>query len=243
MTQTPTDPAGILSAQNIKAEVKQNRLITGACEGNIAACSYDLRIGTIFREGKIINGSHPEAAERVIVESGEIVTILTEEELELPKNVAATAFAMNRMSSEGFLILNPGHVDPGFVGPLTIKAVNMRKVPLSISLGTAIFTVIFERMPEETEQSFNDNEPRDQREEKYSQQSIQTDAKSITDLVDAKSITDLLVRQRDAPFPDRQETREMIRSHWMSRLTLILTFIAALGGVIAAIAAIVTPGG
>jgi deoxycytidine triphosphate deaminase len=102
-------------------------------------------IGTIFREDQILRAEGGRANERIIIEPGEIVSVLTLEELNLPGDVAATAFAINSQSREGLMVLNPGHVDPGFRGPLSVKAINLRKVPLSIAGGDKIFTVIFER--------------------------------------------------------------------------------------------------
>ena len=81
-------PAGILPGQEIEAHVDAGELITIA-EGqlttitgeaptveewikeNIAACSYDLRIGTLFRDGQIINETHPRANEQILIGPGE----------------------------------------------------------------------------------------------------------------------------------------------------------------------------
>jgi PPOX class probable F420-dependent enzyme len=45
----------ILSSQDIEAYVDEGKLIVNVRKENIQACSYDLRIGTIFKDGQIIS--------------------------------------------------------------------------------------------------------------------------------------------------------------------------------------------
>ena len=47
---------GILTYDEIVEELRQGRLITKGIVDNVEACSYDLRVGTIFKEGQIITG-------------------------------------------------------------------------------------------------------------------------------------------------------------------------------------------
>jgi deoxycytidine triphosphate deaminase len=97
---------GILTKQDIENKIDNGSLILHASKNQIQACSYDLRIGTIFRDGN-------KSQDSVTVEPGEIISLLTEEELKIPNNMMATVFAINGKSSEGLLVLNPGHIDPG----------------------------------------------------------------------------------------------------------------------------------
>src|SRR6185437_8683197 len=113
--------SGPLTYDDIANELAHKRLIIGGELSCVEACSYDMRVGTIFRDGSRISG----AKGQVILQPGDIVSLFTLEELNLPADIAATAFAINAMSSEGLLVLNPGHVDPGFRGPLTVKAINI----------------------------------------------------------------------------------------------------------------------
>ena len=225
---TPSLPVGMLCKQDISQAMDNGELIMNADKNFLEASSYDMRIGTIFRNGQVVNESHPEANKQIIVQPGEIISIFTLEELDLPSNIAATAFAMNGQSSRGLLVLNPGHVDPGFKGPLTVMALNLRRVPLAISRGAPIFTVIFEHLPKSTTSPYNRNEPRARRELTYNEKNVEQAPKNLAELV---------VIGKDAPFPTRQEVKEIVQGHWMSWLTLILTFVAALTGVLAVILA------
>lgn len=111
---------------------------------NIQGASYDLRIGTVYKDEKIINDSKKK--EVLKLNPSEIVTILTLEEVNIPTNICATVFPINSKSSAGLLILNPGHIDPGFSGPISICAINLSKETKYLSIGEDIFTIIFEEL-------------------------------------------------------------------------------------------------
>lgn len=156
--------SGILTYDDIAVELANGRLIMDGDASCIEACSYDMRVGTIFRQGVRISGAKGQA----ILQPGDIVSLFTLEELNLPPFIAATAFAINAMSSEGLLVLNPGHVDPGFKGPLTVRAINIRATPKAIDVGTKIFTVIFERLPKASSRPYSKSSPtREDRELKF----------------------------------------------------------------------------
>ncbi len=107
----------ILRYEDIEEELRHGRLITEHTQSSIQASSYDLRVGTVFRDGQIVNKNHQRAGEQIVIQPGEILSLLTMEELQLPDSMIAIAFPMNKWSSEGLLVLNPGYVDPGFKGP------------------------------------------------------------------------------------------------------------------------------
>src|SRR5207253_3036493 len=150
--------------EDILAEMEAGHLIKNAIREGVQPCSYDLRIGTIFFEDKIIRQASSEQDQNpVILGPGGIISLLTLEELDLPNDISATAFAMNVMSSQGVLVLNPGHGDPGYRGPLTVRILNVRATPKALLFGTPIFTVIFHRLPKPTHQGYGSNKPREER--------------------------------------------------------------------------------
>src|ERR1700738_3518011 len=172
--------SGILTYDDIVEELKHGRLITKGEVRYVEACSYDLRVGTIFREGLPIKGEPGQA----ILQPGDIVSLFTLEELDLPDDIAATAFAINAMSSQGILVLNPGHIDPGFKGPLTVRAINLRATSKPIDLGARVFTVIFERLPKSTSRpSPAIADSRQERENKFSEMDVAQNPHSIARLV------------------------------------------------------------
>lgn len=71
----------ILTYDEIVNEINNNRLITGGDVRFVEACSYDMRVGTIFREGPPIKGQQGQA----ILHPGDIVSLFTLEELSLTR--------------------------------------------------------------------------------------------------------------------------------------------------------------
>jgi deoxycytidine triphosphate deaminase len=211
----------IFVADDIKQAISNGGLIIDGDANRVRGCSYDLTIGTIFWENKILKG--PDTF--VIIPPGGVVSILTKEELQLPDDVCATAFAINKMSSEGFLVLNPGHVDPGFKGPLTVKALNIRKVAMPLHAGASIFTVIFQKLPKTTSTFGHNYSSRIDRERSFNETIVQTAPRTFFEMMEAN---------RDGPYPGRHEVNSMIRRHWLSwisagasLLTLLLAGVAA----------------
>lgn len=202
-TDAIAPPAGVLNSAAIEREIDNQRLIRGADKSLIQACSYDMRIGTIFKAGRPITGPQTQGNE-VQVEPGEIISLFTQEELDLPADIMATAFAINSMSSQGLLVLNPGHVDPGFVGPLTVRAINIRKTAKAINLGTKIFTVIFERLPDPTPKPYNKNVSRQEREIEFNAMDLEQNPKSLTSLI---------FEGKDHPFITAEAVDEKIRNY------------------------------
>jgi deoxycytidine triphosphate deaminase len=208
-TPQQVDPkhSGILIATEIEAEIKAGRLVARANFDRIQGCSYDMCVGTIFSDGQIFeNGTKKQLS----VKPGGIISIFTDEELMLPDDVCATAFAMNQQSSRGLLVLNPGHVDPGFKGPLTVKALNLRSTSIVIQQGEPVFTVVFERLSGTTK-AFGSNKPRPDREREFNSKTVETTPAGISEIV---------LLNPSGPYPTRHETQDLIRSHWLSRWSL-----------------------
>jgi deoxycytidine triphosphate deaminase len=183
---------GILTAQDIIAAIDLGNLIVRGSKDAVEACSYDLCIGTIFHRGQVIDDTHPDARSQIIIEPGEIISMFTREELTLPADICATVFPLNSQSSKGLLVLNPGHIDPGFRGPVSVKALNLRKAPLAISLGMEIFTIIFERLPQPTSKPYAKNTSRAKREMAYNANDVEVSPRSLSALISFGS---------DSPYP------------------------------------------
>jgi deoxycytidine triphosphate deaminase len=213
----------ILTKKDIEDRINLGKLISNGNLNRVSTCSYDMAVGTIFKDGLVIDSTLPPAERHIIVKPGEVVTMLTSEELHLPKDIAATAYAMNSRSSEGFLVLNPGHVDPGFNGPLEIKAINLRKVSLVLCLEDPIFTVIFQKL-EMTEGYKNHCLILEDRKREVRKKELELTVRSISDLV-----------ALNGPFPTEEGVKKLIFTHWMTWLMFLLTVAAAFGGVVAAI--------
>jgi deoxycytidine triphosphate deaminase len=237
-TPHPAQSVFILRYEDIEEEVRQGRLISHHVASSIEPSSYDLRVGTVFREGQIINEEHRLAGQQFVIEPGEIVSLLTLEELILPSDTIAIAFPMNKWSSEGLLVLNPGFVDPGYNGPLSVKIVNLRKTRISISRSQPIFTVSFFRIGAHTTHPYSRNKSRREKEAEMNTRELEQSAGSISELLksdpDRPYTTEHDVERllSEQPFMTSDQIDTAIRNHWMTRLTFVAAIVAAIAAMI-----------
>lgn len=216
--------SNVLVRDEILACIRAGKLVVGAAEPDkrVRSCSFDLTVGTIFWGGRVLRRNNAEP-QQVVVPPGGVVGIFTEESLKLPDDVYGTAFAINAMSSKGFLVLNSGHVDPGFEGPLTVKALNVRKTSIAISQGDPIFTVLFTPIGKSAP-LFKGNKSASDREREFNAETVQSSPQTLGEMISVDP---------NGPFPTRDEVRDLVRSDATVRLTLMLTGIAAVASVFA----------
>lgn len=219
-------PAGVLSDKIIREAIAGSpALISNHIENSIQACSYDLRVGTVFLDGKILKWATSEQ-QQITIQPGGIISLFTHEELNLPSCVMATAFPMNVWSSQGLLVLNPGHIDPGYKGPLTVRLINIRSTPKNINFGDPIFTVIFEKLPEAVTKPYSKKNEREQRERDYNSLDVEQNPGGLGPLI---------MRGKNPPFLSTEQINTAIREYWVTRVIFWATIIAAVTGTIAVI--------
>jgi dCTP deaminase len=108
--------------------------------------SIDFHIGKIFvpevkpeRRGGFKN---PKSNSHTLTPGGTVL-VETEEELDVPKNIAGFGFPPASTAVKGLLMTNPGHIDPGFKGRLTFTLINMGRDPFTIRQGDVLFTTLW----------------------------------------------------------------------------------------------------
>jgi deoxycytidine triphosphate deaminase len=145
----------LLNRKEIRDCIKAGELVLYPAieDGVIAveAASYDLRIGVVVwkEEGtdqikqKVFDESKTSLEKPLTLKPGQMIFVVTHEELKLPKYIAGTVYSRNKLQKENILALNAGHVDPGYQGPIIIRLVNLGAAPWPFRLGDAVFTVVF----------------------------------------------------------------------------------------------------
>jgi deoxycytidine triphosphate deaminase len=119
-------------------------------ESPIQACSVDLHIGKIFIPGKSgkEEGSQDSPLDLHTLECGQTAVVSTLEDLCLPHDIAAIGFPPNRISVQGILMTNPGHIDPGYSGPMRFTIINMGKTHFVLRREDPIVTLLFMKLPQ-----------------------------------------------------------------------------------------------
>jgi deoxycytidine triphosphate deaminase len=219
-----------LNINELKAlATTKNLLGTDYNDNNFSPSSYDLRIGSIFKDGKIYSADfQPKNFPNIIdINPSEIVSMLTLEKVSIPLNCIGTVFAINKHSSKGLLILNPGHIDPGFSGHISICAINLSNEIKTMSIGEPIFTLILQKLATEitAKEGYKNLEWPSRKEEE--QNFLKTKSKKLSN-----SFFDLVTKYGDA----KKTLGEIIWNKFLKQLgniIKVLVFISALAGIYA----------
>ncbi|RZJ48872.1 MAG: hypothetical protein EOO19_06975 [Chryseobacterium sp.] len=127
-------------------------------EYDVEPASYDLRAGTFiwkeidskgehFPKTKKYDASLPvEEQESVTLQPGQVMFVITYEEVKMPINMCGTVYAKNKFSRDGILALTTGHIDPGIQCPIVVRLINLRSIPYTFFLGQPIYTIVFHRI-------------------------------------------------------------------------------------------------
>lgn len=117
----------------------------GRIDSRIQPASVDLTVGDIFlpdaKSGE--TGSLGTPKEELTLEQGHTAVLRTHETLNIPANIGAIGFPPSNVSLRGLLMTNPGHIDPGYIGPMHFTVINMGRAPYPVQRGDPIVSVMF----------------------------------------------------------------------------------------------------
>ncbi|TMV49544.1 hypothetical protein FE783_13655 [Paenibacillus mesophilus] len=123
-------------------------------DSSIQSCSVDLHVGEMYIPGTAdtsLGGKANPNTDEVIVKPGASLLVRTEELLQLPKYIGGVCYAPARDSLKGLLIVNIGHIDPGFEGRLHYTVINLGKENITIRKSQLISTLLLFKLSGETE--------------------------------------------------------------------------------------------
>lgn len=168
---------GILTRQQIikrlvKGELLLNAHKTEKGDFDVEPASYDLHAGVIIwkeydplTENTNIkrvdfNPSLPACnQETVHLQPGQVMFVITKEEVVMPKELCGTVYAKNKFSRDGILALTTGHIDPGIQCPIVIRLINLRAIPYTFQLGEPIYTIVFHNLEFEPGEELSTHPP------------------------------------------------------------------------------------
>lgn len=151
-----------LVRQEIRALIKSGKLLRGTpsfdspeFEFCLQPDSFDLRIGTVVANGRPVI-LQPRQYEYMLP-PGEMAIVVTEEQVDIPTDMAGEVSPPNYMLNAGLLVLAAPHVDPGYQGPLTARVVNLLDKSYHLSASLHILTIRFYRLSAQTECPYDKN--------------------------------------------------------------------------------------
>jgi deoxycytidine triphosphate deaminase len=220
----------ILNIESLKKLAKEDNLLgNDYLDENFEPSSYDLRIGTIYKDGEIISKDSPKSKYYFTkIKPSEIVNFHTLEKVKIPHDCCGTVFALNSFSSQGLLILNPGHIDPGFEGYISVCAINLSEKEFDVNLGEPIFTLIIEKLNESVPKKHryknkHENLTRKEFEEIQYQNRFQKLSNSFFDLILAYDKANKLLKDL--------KVYEKYKSIFKKGVFLLVTAASILGGI------------
>lgn len=126
----------------------------------IQPSSVDLHIGDIFEPGKKREekGGESKPLSSLVLEPGHTAIVTTLEELVLPNDIAGLAFPPSRVSFQGLLMTNPGHIDPGYTGKMHLTVINMAKERYILRSNEMIITLLLVQLSGDPKSSWRQRE-------------------------------------------------------------------------------------
>ncbi len=144
----------ILSAEKIRKQVNEEKLIENYSEKSLSGAGYDLRVGRFYKiRGEAILGVEkrvlPEAdeiiADEITLKPGEYILIETMEKVHMPKNLAARILPRSTLFRAGCSLIT-AVVDPGYYGTLTMGLKNLSGANFQLEKGARVGQIVFEEV-------------------------------------------------------------------------------------------------
>lgn len=141
---------------------KASQILAGADQANtlffkssVRPATVNLTIGNIYRSNNKKLDHVPTTHH--LQSPGEVILVEVKEEISIPEGYCGLLFIPNTLAKKGMLITNPGHIDPGFTGIVTLCLVNMssRKHEVSISNEIARLMLFKIEEPEKNPRQIN----------------------------------------------------------------------------------------
>ncbi len=158
----------ILSDGDIKKHIQEGKIIVNSVDKkhleHIHCSSMDLRLGKYFKVYKhsqiaVLDPKNPsgisdmtelieiEEGKPFIVQPGEFVLGVTEEEIGLPDNLVARVEGRSSIGRLGIIVHSTaGFIDAGFKGTITLEITNINRLPVALYPGMRVCQLAFELM-------------------------------------------------------------------------------------------------
>ncbi len=130
-----------------------------AAKSAVQPASIDLQIGNISVPTEDSSQSPIKTNKDYTLPPGQTAVVTTRERLKMPLGLAAIGFPPSRVSVQGILMTNPGHVDPGYDGPMHLTVINMGRHSFDLKIGEPIVTVLFFKLDADVTAGYSTRNP------------------------------------------------------------------------------------
>lgn len=146
--------AKVVTEAALKRAVGEQTFIKGGLATCAEGLKYDFRLGTRILKASLGQpvdlSSLPEVERGAMgVDPGEVLFVLTEERLELPRNIMAQLSPKRKLSHEGILVLGGLCVDPLYCGRLLVGLYNFSSSRFPLRPGKKLIAAVFYELGED----------------------------------------------------------------------------------------------
>lgn len=157
----------ILSDKDIKKYINEGKIKIYPkpnFKEQLGSASLDLRLGNEFRifdhiKKPFIDIKNPKSFKNItqllkikkgepfVFQPGQFVLAVTLEEVSLADDIAARIDGRSSLGRLGIVVHSTsGHIDPGFIGKITLEIENIGMMPILLYPGTRICQLVFEKL-------------------------------------------------------------------------------------------------
>lgn len=143
--------AKMITGTELAEAVRSQTFIKNGREANVEGVKYDFSLSQHILKAEFnrpVEADKLDASDkrRLEIEPGEVVFVLTEEELSLPKDVVAHLSPKRKMSHLGILTLGGLTIDPGYKGKLLVGLLNIAGTPFPLIPTKKLIAATFYRL-------------------------------------------------------------------------------------------------
>jgi len=190
----------------------------------IEPASYDARVGNWAFASSSKERVNLKEKGLLIVEPGEFAILESRERIELDNKTAAQIGLRSEYARRGLLMLSGPQIDPGFIGILVVRLVNLAPKPIALPYEAPFLTLQFFRLAHDVEKPYSGPQ--------QGQGGIS--ARDIQELVDTEGLTlGQVMKTLSALAKDVAEVRGSITRLAWSIPAIILFGIAVIGVIVA----------
>ncbi len=137
-----------ITYEELVAAVENSTFIKNGVKESAEGIKYDFRMGSRVLKASMrgavdIDDLSPMQKNEMVVEPGEVVFVLTEEDLELPSTIMAQLVPKRKLSHEGIIVLGGFCIDPLYCGKLLVGLYNFSSTPFALKPRRKLIAAVF----------------------------------------------------------------------------------------------------
>lgn len=143
----------VLTERELREGIRAGRLVIDGKESSVEGLKYDFALGSrmLFGGRAPINTNNLSEQERssLVVKPGELVYVMSEEQVDLPIDMKADLSLKRKISHLGIQVLGGSSVDPGYKGRLVFALHNLSTRPFPLQPGRKLIAAQFYKLSAE----------------------------------------------------------------------------------------------